>query len=178
MTPTRGTAPLQASALSRFEYRIDHPDGTPCARLRMPTWPAMPRGSALRFGGRDAVEIDVGPATYRLEYETFNPRTLRAPDYRYFLMEAAQTRATATFEADRGKAWILAVGDDRWRWEACGGPFSMRYRLSGPHGPAGGIRETTRLLRLRRSFALELPQALAIPEQAFLLFLAVNATYR
>lgn len=178
MTPTHGTAPLQASAISKFEYRIDQPDGTPCARLRMPTWPSMPRGSALRFGGRDAVEIEVGPATYRLEYETFNPRALRAPDYRYFLMDGADTRATATFEADRRKAWTVAVGDGSWRWEACGGPFSMRYRLTGRHGPAGEIRETTRLLRLRRTFALELPGALAIPEQAFLLFLAVNATYR
>ena len=42
----------------------------------------------------------------------------------------------------------------------------------------GGIRETTRLLALRRHFEIDLPTLDDVPLRAFLFLLAVNATYR
>lgn len=172
------SASLVASGLSKFDYRIDTPDGAPRARVRMPTWPSMARNSGLRFGGRDYVEIEADGASYRLEYETFDARGLGPPGYRYFLMDGTRTLATAT-RARGEHAWALGCTAGRWDWtprrRLLGG---LHFELTQAGRAAGQAIETTRLLRLRRTYALSLPAALDLPTQAFLFFLAVNATYR
>lgn len=171
------TTALVGSGTTKFDYRIDTPDGSPRARVRMPTWPSMARNSALRFGGRDFVEIEADGVAYRLEYETFDARGLGAPGYRYFLMDGTQAIATAT-RAPGQSTWTLDAAGRAYEWRPRRRLLGLHFALREAGMPAGEAVETTRLLRLRRTYALTLPVELGLPTQAFLFFLAVNATYR
>lgn len=168
---------LVASGLTKFEYRIDTPGGEPRARVRMPTWPSMARNSGLRFGGRDHVEIEADGTAFRLEYETFDTDGFDVPGYRYFHMEGARELATA--ERARGQhAWRLDCAAGRYEWAPRRRLLGLHFELTAAGRPAGQAVETTRFLRVRRTYALSLPAPLGLPVQAFLFFLAVNATYR
>ena len=168
---------LVASGLSKFAYRIDAADGTPLAHLRMPTWPSTARNSGLRFGGRDYVEIEADGKAFRLEYETFDARGLAAPGYRYFLMDGTQALATATRARGRHPWAVDGVGG-RYEWAPRRRFMGLHFELTDAGRVAGEAVETTRFLRLRRTYGLSLPASLGLPTQAFLFFLAVNATYR
>lgn len=168
---------LVASGLTKFDYRINAPDGRDLARLRMPTWPSMSRNSGLRFGGRDYVEIEAGGRAYRLEYETFDAGGFGGPGYRYFLMDGTQELATATRPAGQ-RTWTLEAADARYEWQPRRRLFGMHFELSQGGRRVGEAIDTTRMLRIRRTYAVSLPAVLGLPVQAFLFFLAVNATYR
>lgn len=171
------TTRLVGSGTTKFDYRLDAPDGTPRARIRMPTWPSMARNSGLRFGGRDFVEIEAEGASFRLEYETFDARGFISPGYRYFLMAGNREVAVAT--RPRGEStWTLEAAGRRYVWSQRRRLFGLHFELCEDGRPAGEAVETTRLLRLRRTYAVTLPAALGLPAQAFLFFLAVNSTYR
>lgn len=164
---------LTVHGLSKFRYELQA-SGQTRAVVRMPMRPAMARNAAFSLGANGYVEIDAGGTTYRVEYETFNQRALAPPDYRFFLMRGDATVATATQLPGRPRRWQVEAGDVRFRLVEHRRLLSMHFALED--GASGGIRETTRMLALRRRFEVDVPGDSAL--QAFVFFLAVNATYR
>lgn len=169
---------LTVESLSKFSYRLDEASGATRATVRMPFRPAMARNSAFRLGENGHVQIEAGATTYRIDYETFDQRGLRVPRYRFFLMHGDTCIATATQADGRPRAWEIDGAGMPCRLVERSRLFSMQFTLDGASGRIGAIRETTRMLALRRRFQVDVPASLDTAVQAFLFFLAVNATFR
>lgn len=169
---------LTVDALSKFSYDVLDAGGTLCATVRMPTRPAMARNSAFRIGPNGHVAIDAGGDSFRVEYETFNPRTIAPPDYRFFLMRGDATVATCTQQPGRPRSWRLQAEGVDCRLLQARRAWSLDFEVRDVRGNTGRIRETTRFLALRRRFEIVVPFLPDVALQAFLFFIAVNATYR
>lgn len=166
---------LTAHSTSSLRYELREADECR-AVIRMPTRPAMARNAAFSLGANGFVEIDASGRTARVEYETFDLPGTRPRLYRFFLLAGDTTVATATQQPGRHRRWAIRTDArefeliERSRW------FAMHFDVAGQ--VAGSVRETTRFLALQRRFAVDLPDELDVSLQAFVVFLAVNATYR
>lgn len=168
---------LTVDGLSVFRYEL-RAAGETRAVVRWPFRRAMGRNAAFSLGANGHVEIDAGGATYRIEFETFDAAGARRRLYRFFLMQGDATLATAESVPGRPRSWRLQAGPATLRLVERSSWFTLRFDIENASGTAGRIRETTRLLAVRRRYEFDAPREVDLPVQAFLFFLAANATYR
>lgn len=168
---------LTVNGLSLFRYELCEA-GEIRAVVRWPFRPAMGRNAAFSLGANGHVEIDAGSATYRIEFVTFDAPGVRRRLYRFFLMQGEATLATAESAPGRPRSWHLEAGPATLRLVERSSWFTMRFDIENTSRAAGRIRETTRFLGIRRRYAYDAPREVDLPVQAFLFFLAANATYR
>lgn len=138
----------------------------------------MGRNASFSLGRNGHVEIDADGATWRIEFETFAPEDGSRRRYRFFLMRDADAIATATGLPGRPRSWRIDTGTRALRLVERSSWLAMKFDLVDDAGTAGGIRETTRPLALRHRYRYEPPRDVALPVQAFIFFLAANASYR
>lgn len=168
---------LIAKSTTALETRYHLPGGARIGRLAIAPWIGAPRNGLLKGGEDDVAKIEMDGRTYRIEYETSNPRAFGGHDVRYFLMDGAATlaRAAALYE-DRWHRWRLDVDGVRYelakqkRWSRA------LYVLTRDGARVGEVDETTRLFALTRTYRVCTPPSFAPPVQAFVHHLAVVGT--
>ena len=162
---------------SPYHYELVDRDGNN-AHVRWPMRPAMGRNAVLSLGPNGYVEIDTGGMTWRIEFETFTPDDGSRRRYRFFLMHGADTVATATGLPGRPRSWRIEAGPRVVRLVRRPTFAALRFDLVDDSGAAGAIVETTRFLALRHRYRFDAPGDIGLHVQAFIFFIAANATYR
>lgn len=169
---------LIARSTTAVATRYHLPGGAQIGRLTIAPWIGAPRNGRLKGGEDDVAKIEMGGRTYRIEYETSNPRAFGGHDVRYFLMDGAATLASAAaLYEERWHRWRLHVEGVQYelakqkRWSRA------LYVLSLDGARVGGVDETTRLFALTRTYEVRTPPSFAPPVQAFVHHLVVVDTY-
>lgn len=177
-----------ANGPTRFEHEVFDAGGRPYARLRLPNGAPVARNREdatwIPSGWQDRhATIETGDGAFRIDYDVVRSRRIRANDLRFVLnrvddrggcevarLEVRPLRDVRRLSVPAGRFDLLR----RHRW------FRLCYTLRSAGGldDVGSIEETTRFLAGRRTFDVELPDAIEPPAQIFAFFVALSANYR
>lgn len=170
---------LIAKGATVFEQRFHRADGERIGTRTIAPWLGGARNGPLHLGRDDVARIELGGRSYRLEYEVLHAGGLGGTDTRCFLMDDDTTLATAAaFHDENRRRWHVDIDGRRHELVRHSTWRRLHFVLCRDGSRVGEVRETTRLLRITRTYEVRTVPALGPVIEAFLYHLAMVRTFR